>query len=494
MVRDLDAFTLTLEEIAAEACVGTDVAQAVLDAFTAPASPTNAEFKAFGDFNLAAACPLVRTPNGRYLSLQSYGLYESLYDSPFYWMHADAGYRAEASKHRGAFTEDFVARRLAEVFGPARVHRGVVIKRGTKHVTDIDVLVTFADRAIALQCKSKKLTLAARKGNDLQLRSDFKKSVQDAYDQARISADSLLDPSLTFLDAEGASLAVSKQRTIYQVCVVSDSYPSLTVQARSFLTHTADETVRPPLVTDVFLIDVLAEMLSSPLRLLSYVNRRVSYTGRVNSMNEHAILGFHLSQNLWLEEEYSMAMIDDACAIDLDAAMTVRRGGVPGSPTPDGVLTRFARTPVGRILSAIEHRESVAEVDLGFLLLTLGETAVRDLGKGLEAVAARTRKDGRTHDFTHIFAESEAGLTVHCSPLSDAEALPELRRHCENRKYIHRAGAWHGLLVRAEDGLRSWGLSSGFLGSQTRRSTPPPALWSRATPRGRRPCPVPWGA
>jgi hypothetical protein len=329
-------------------------------------------------------------------------------------------------------------------------------------VTDIDVLVTFADRAIVLQCKSKKLTLAARKGNDLQLRSDFKKSVQDAYDQARLSADSLLDPALTFLGADGAPLLIPRLRTIYPVCVVSDSYPALTVQARSFLTHTADDAVRPPLVTDVFLIDVMAEMLATPLRLLSYVDRRVSYTGRLNSMNEHAILGFHLSQNLWLENEYSMAMIDDACATDLDAAMTVRREGIPGSPTPDGVLTRFARTPVGRILAAVEHRESAAEVDLGFLLLTLSEAAVKDLGRGLEAVAARTRKDGRTHDFTHVFAEGEAGLTVHCSPLPNAEAMSELRRHCENRKYIHRAGAWHGLLVRAEDGLPKLGLELRF--------------------------------
>lgn len=434
----------------------------MLDAFTAPASPTNDEFKSLGDFNLAAACPLVHTPDGRYLSLQSYGLYEALYDSPFYWMHADKGYRAEASRHRGTFTEEFVARRLAAVFGSARVHRGVTIKRGTKHVTDIDVLVTFADRAIVLQCKSKKLTLEARKGNDLQLRSDFKKSVQDAYDQARVSADSLLDPSLTFLSADGAPLSMPGLRTIYPVCVVSDSYPALTVQARSFLTQTADETVRPPLVADVFLIDVLAEMLSSPLRLLSYVDRRVSYSGRLNSMNEHAILGFHLSQNLWLEEEYSMAMIDDACATDLDAAMMVRREGIPGSPTPDGVLTRFASTPVGRILTAIEHRESAAEVNLGFLLLTLSEAAVNDLGKNLEAVAARTRKDGRTHDFTHIFAEGEAGLTVHCSPLPSAEAVPDLRRHCENRKYIHRAGAWHGLLVRAEDGFPKLGIELRF--------------------------------
>ena len=40
---------------------------------------------------------------------------------------------------------------------------------------EIDVLVLFANRAIVLQAKSKKLTLESRKGNDLAIKKDFKK-------------------------------------------------------------------------------------------------------------------------------------------------------------------------------------------------------------------------------------------------------------------------------------------------------------------------------
>ena len=46
------------------------------------------------------------------------------------------------------------------------------------------MLVTFGDFAIVVQAKSKKLTLEARKGNSKQLESDFKKAIQDAYNQA----------------------------------------------------------------------------------------------------------------------------------------------------------------------------------------------------------------------------------------------------------------------------------------------------------------------
>ena len=44
-----------------------------------------------------------------------------------------------------------------------------------KKVGEIDVLVIFGDRAIVLQAKSKRLTLEARKGNDNQIKDDFKK-------------------------------------------------------------------------------------------------------------------------------------------------------------------------------------------------------------------------------------------------------------------------------------------------------------------------------
>jgi hypothetical protein len=205
----LPGYTFSAEEAAAAAGVSTAVAVAVLDAFTAPTPPCNTGFATLGDFNLASAQPLIATRDGRYVSLQAYGLLEALYDSPFYWMIADREYRATATAHRGAFTEQFTAERLASVFGAGNVHRGVTVLRGSRTVTDIDVLVTFADRAVVLQCKSKRLTLEARRGNDLQLRDDFKKSVEDAYEQALVSADALREAGLRFELADGTELRIA---------------------------------------------------------------------------------------------------------------------------------------------------------------------------------------------------------------------------------------------------------------------------------------------
>ncbi|RHW16316.1 preprotein translocase [Sphingomonas gilva] len=458
----LPGFTFSLQEIAAAAAVPVEIAVAVLDAFTAPEAPTNADFRTIGDFNVANACPILRTPSGDYVSLQAYGVVEALYESPYYWMASDQAYRNAAFQHRGAFTEALVAKRLAAVFGEGNVHRSVNVLRKGGRVSEIDVLVLFADRAVVVQCKSKKLTLEARKGNDLQLRGDFKKAVQDAYDQAHLCAKSLSDQTLSFVRADGVVLEVPALREIYPVCVVSDHYPALGAQARQFLTFETDAVIQAPLIGDVFLIDVLAEMLSTPLRLLSYVNRRVSYGDRINTINELTILAYHLKQNLWLDEEMNLVTIADDFSISLDTAMTVRRTGIAGEHTPTGILTHMEDTLVGRLLASIENRPDPTLVDLGFLLLSLSGETLDDLNRGLRQIAEQTRGDGKSHDLTLGFDDSQSGLTIHCGSLPNVIATERLADHCRRRKYVHHADSWFGLMVRADDGLPKFGIHLRF--------------------------------
>jgi hypothetical protein len=457
-VTTLRGFTFTLEEIAEEAALTPAKAELVLAAFTVPEPPTNTDFKSLGDFNLSNACPILHSPDGGYIALQTYGAVEALYDSPFYWMVGDKAYRSSASSHRGAFTENFVAARLTGVFGAGHVHSNVNILRGNAQVTEVDILVLFGDRAVVVQCKSKKLTLEARKGNDLQLRDDFKKSVQDAYDQANRCAVSLGDAGLRFVGADGQTIDIPALREVYPVCVVSDHYPALTVQAREFLNFQADDTIQPPLVADVFLVDVLAEMLASPLRFLSYLDRRVKYGHRIHSINELAILGYHLHQNLWINPDIDMVLIDDSNAVALDTAMTVRREGIAGERTPRGILTRLEASLIGRFLTAIEHSTDKGLIELGFMLLTLSGVTLDALERGIEQIARQARQDGLSHDFTLGPTSSGMGITVHCGRLPNAVAAERLAAHCRLNKYKHRAEAWYGLVVTQDDGLPKFGL------------------------------------
>ena len=300
----LPGFTFACDELAVRASLPANSVKAVVDAFAVPEDERNATFTSLHAFNAAYAYPFIRSGPDEFMLLQYYGIAEALYDAPFYWMCADEKYAPTALRNRGDFTEAFAADRLTRVFGFDRVFQNVQIcKSKGETLGEIDTLVLFGDRAIVLQAKSKKLTLGARKGNDRQLQVDFKAAVQDAVDQALACADLFGDPSVIVRSKDGRTVPLAgRPRTIFPVSVVADNYPALAFQVRQFLRAESTERIVPPLVIDVFALDVMTEMLVSPLRLLSYLSLRARFNDKLMMSHELTLLSYHLAQNLWGSE------------------------------------------------------------------------------------------------------------------------------------------------------------------------------------------------
>ena len=447
----LPFFAFNVEEVAATAGLEPELVGKVLAVFELESTERNAGFNTLHDFNVVTATPLLRMPSGEFLSLLPYSLAEAIYDTPFYWMAQDKVYYQTLTKNRGDFTENFVAERLGLIFGTEHVHRNVdVIETKSTTVSEIDVLVVWANRIIVVQAKSKRLTLEARKGNDRVIREDFKKSVQEAYDQGTTCAKCLLDKRYRFAAQDGREVALPQNiKEIYLFCVVSDHYPALSFQARQFLQTEAIDRVQHPLVMDIFAVDAMTEMLRSPLQFLSYINRRTNYAEQLMASQELTILGFHLTKNLWVEPEINVMLLDDGCSAELDIAMAVRRTGIQGVATPNGILTHFGDTTVGRLVKQIEARPKPAIVDLGFLLLSMSGQAVTEMNLVVERLAARTRADGKVHDFTFAFKKGP-GITFHCTDDPIQVAGPRLDSYCKRRKYKEKAEEWFGLCVSSK--------------------------------------------
>ncbi|MCY1222196.1 SEC-C motif protein [compost metagenome] len=458
----LPFFVVSAEDVAAASNIDATTVTRVLDAFTFPREERNAGFQALNDFNAVSATPLLHMPDGKYLSLQAYGLAEAVYDAPFYWMTADKAYRPTLAKNRGDFTEAFVTERLALVFGRERVFRGVDIHatKGAK-AGEIDTLVVWGNRAIIVQAKSKRLTLEARRGNDQMIQDDFSKSVQEAYDQAIECANCLGQPQYTLKAADGRVVDLPYPlEEIYPVCIVSDHYPALSFQVRQFLKTVHTPRVQPPMVMDVFALDVMTEMLQSPLKFLSYLNRRVNYGDKLMASQELTILGYHLSQNLWMEPATGMMQLADDFTAGLDIAMQVRRMGVEGAATPPGILTRHHEaTTLGEVIAQIEDRPDPATIDLGFLLLAASGDTIKQVSRGIDKLAAAARADGQHHDLTVAFGHGEAGLTVHINADPRPVAATRLQVYCGRRKYKERAPKWFGLCLRPQDCTVRFGLT-----------------------------------
>jgi hypothetical protein len=440
----LPGFTFTPTDVEKETKLPLDTIKKIIVAFSPPVIPCNEQFHEIGDFNITNARPIIPLGDEKYLLFQHYSILESLYESPFYWMCEDKGYRSTAMKNRGDFTETFATKKLQSVFGAKRVFQNIkIIDAFGKEAGEIDVLTLFADRAIILQAKSKRLTVEARKGNDNAIRKDFKEAIERAYEQGWECANHLLNSSYILIDSLGNKLNIRREfREVFIFCIVADHYPGLSFQARQFLSCNKHDVIRPPYIMDIFFLDVMAEFLTTPLYFLSFANRRSEYSEKVISSNEFAVLSFHITQNLWFDKEYDMINLEDSIAQDLDTAMLVRREGLPGEATPKGLLTKFKGSIFGDILEHISAVEQDGILDLGFYLLELSEDTALSVGEGIKRITNQARSDGKSHDFS--IAAGGAGLTVHCNYSPPNTQLARLEAHCLTRKYSQKANKWFG--------------------------------------------------
>lgn len=456
----LAGFQFTVADIVAKSGLPEATVTAVVDAFTYP-EEGNPTFISLNEFNVTNAYPILKTDGDNRILFLYVSLAEALYETPFYWMNGDKAYAATAMANRGIFTEEFSAARLERVFGGDKVFRNVDIWETSarkKKFGEIDTLVLIGDRAIVVQAKSKKLTLAARKGNDLQLQVDFKAAVQDACDQAVACSQHLLAGTSFLIDSSGKEIKFPwKLRKIHPICVVSDHYPALSFQTRQFLTFKPIDHIEQPLVCDVFFIDVVTEFLETPLRFLSYLELRARAGNNISLSHEIVALGYHLHQNLWLGE-YDFLMLDDDISVDVDIAMAARRDGVEGEKNPPGILTQLKGTAVGRIIEEIEKRSEPGAIGTGLELLKLSGKSANDLSQVIDKIAADAAKDGKSHDFTVASSQANSGITVHCNTLPAEIAKSKLEHHCELRKYSVKANTWFGLAISPGDGAVRFGL------------------------------------
>jgi hypothetical protein len=443
----LPSFEFSAQDLAQRLDVDIKIIKNVLNSFSTPLDEYNKTFSTISDFNIINAYPLIKSEADKYILFHPYSLAEAFYETPFFWTFRDSEYKNKSVKNRGIFVEEFSKERLKLVFGAENVFSNVDIYKGKDVVGEIDVLVVFADRAIVLQAKSKKLTIESRKGNDQCLQEDFKKSIQESYEQGLTCSKLLENEAYELRDKNGNALnIVRKFKEIYIFCVVSEHYPALSFQARQFLQYEKNAKILPPFVIDVFMLDAITEMLQTPLYFLSYINRRTHYDDRVMAHHELTILSYHLQKNLWIDDKYNMLFLGDDIAADLDLAMGVRRGEMKGKGKVDGIITMMEGTFVGSVIAEIENKKNSDLIDFGFTLLSLNEEAINQINQHVKLISDRAQEDGKCHDFS-IGGEEWGGLTIHCNNDSYEVAFNKLQGHCEKRKYAQKVTNWFGICI-----------------------------------------------
>lgn len=464
----LPIFTFTIEELEIATELNPGTIKRILDQFSTDGTKGNAGFCKIGDFNICSAHPLIRIHENEYVSLHRYLLSESIYKGPFYWMCEDNPYQPTASKHRGLFCEKFVIERLRLIFDEKYLFHNVEFFQGKGNIIgEIDVLLSFGRRAVIFQAKSKQLTLASRKGSVSFIHKDFQAAIQDAYDQGFKCGKYLTDKSISARVQTDDSISVPRDfDKIYIIPIISENYPALNFQVHQFLKFETSSIICPPLVMDIFFLDVLTEMLSKPLYFFTYLDRRIEFHNRIITNQELTIFSHFIKRNLHIESNIEMMMLADDIASDIDAAMIVRREGLPGERIPDGILTRNKDTHIGRVIEGLISSSKAEDINLVSFLLSLSEDSVISISKKLEELRKEAVTDRRTHDLSVEFTTASTGLTIHWTTSPESESLILLSRHCEKRKYRQKMQKWVGLALSPLNGSLRFHISIDYKWTQ----------------------------
>jgi len=447
----LPIFTFTVDEIANITDIKQSVIKNFVSCFVLPNNCINHQYISVDTLNKMNFYPIIQYEENEYILLQHYSLAEAFYESPFFWFLEDESYKDIAMQHRGEFTEEFIEKKLISIFGENNVFSNVNIFDNKNKIGEIDTLVIYAERAIIVQAKSKKLTHNARQGKDEYLKDDFKKAVQDAYNQGFTCAKELEENRHKFIDKNQKRIILPNNiKDIFIFCVTSEHYPALAFQSMQLLEYTETARIKAPFVMDIFLMDIMVEMLSTPLFFLSYVDRRVFYNNRIIAAHELTILAYHLSQNLWFDDDTALWITDDV-ANELDLVMLSRRTGIPGPKNISGILELYKQNNFGKIIQNIEKSEEAQIIEFGFFLLQLSSTAIDQINYLMEEMLKKAKKDGKNHDFVLGFNDLSCGITFHTNYDSEYEAVSRLKDHCEVRKYATKAHKWYGICLHPDN-------------------------------------------
>lgn len=411
--------------------------------FTTPVSGANTDFDNPFAINKVAIAPIIDLGNHLYVPIQ-FRLFESIYESPSYWMNGDDAYKNSASDHRGGYLERTTAHILRSVFGQENVHENVTIRDNSKDIAgEIDVLVVYGEFALVVQAKSKRVTLKARAGDTEALKTDFEGAIQSPYNQA-IKCLKLIRSGANCVTKEGNALTFPSFPRLFPVVILSDPFPSATFLSRAMLER--GEAIAP-VIWDIGVLDVVTRLLPTPIEMIFYLKCRSEVFDNVISDSEYNYLGYHIKSKLTLPNEADMMMLDRDFATEIDDFMMASDLGIQAK-RPIGILERLKIPVISELLAelkTVDPRLAGVVIDLYDFSSAALEGLSADI-LNLRDEIARTGKEIKALSIK----TAAGGLTYAVTRKRDAKAKMAAEAIGSKHKYDMKSDRWYVILDSTE--------------------------------------------
>jgi len=433
--------------------IAQDSGEAILSSFSIIPGTVNQKYSTPRAYNILDSHPIIQLESDLYFLPFTFGLAQSLYESPFYWMAQDKAYKDISFINRGEATVNIAFDMLVSVFGSGSVYKGAKVQRGRSTISDIDILAVAGNKAFVVQAKSKRLTELARKGNEQQIKNDFEKAIQETYEQGLACRKAILDKDSSLLSEDGSRIRLDESiDDVYIVCLTSDHYPALKFQVNHYLRKKAEDPY--PLTVNLFDLDVLTFYLKDPFEFLYYLRQRITFHDYFLAEEEMAFLGYHLKQKLFPAPNTSGTYIDQSMAQLIDAHFPIMRGQHPTLEPTERLHHKWANKKFTDVIEQIKGTRDPGFTDALFYLYDIAGSGADELINAMEETKQKSKRDGKSHDFSMIFEDGKSGVTFISQATGDGRLLERrLVDLCVARKYKTKADIWLGLasIVHSEN-------------------------------------------
>jgi len=416
---------------------------AFLVKFSTPSTGTNELFVDPFAINTVTIAPLIDLGDYLYVANQ-YRLFETVYESPFYWMGSDKFYVDTAMKHRGDFLEKITTTIFSRVFGRENVHENVTIRTESKDIPgEVDTLIVYGEFILIVQAKSKRITQKARAGDTESLKVDFEGAIQSPYRQALKCAE-LIRKGAECITKEGKVLSFPSLPRLFPVVVLSDPFP-----ASTFLSGTMLERgdAIAPVIWDIGVLDCVTRLLPTPIELIFYLKCRSEVFQTVHSDSEYNFLGYHIRAKLavppdadWMMLERDFATVVDDYMISADIGVEAQR--------PLGILERLNIPVMSELLAQLKTADArIASVVID--LYDFSSDALERLSKTILELRAEVRATGKAIKAFSI-KTATGGLTYAVTRQRDENAARAAEAIGAKHKYNNKSDRWYVILDSVE--------------------------------------------
>lgn len=411
--------------------------------FVTPIKATNKGFADPFDINAVALAPIIEMDDYLYVPLQ-YRLFESIYESPFFWMMDDNKYADTHSKQRGAFLEKTAAHILCSVFGSQNVYENVIVERNARNRGgEIDALVVYGEFIIVVQAKSKRITLKARAGDTDALKTDFKGAIQDPYRQA-LECIELIKAGAKCIDKDDNEVEFHAFPRFFPMVVLSDPFPASTMLSRTMLKR-GDKIA--PVIWDIGVLDCVARLLPTPIEMLLYLKCRSDAFDNVISDSEFNYLGYHIQSKLALPQGYDFLKLEQEFATVVDDFMIAADLEIEAD-RPVGILERLEIPLVSELLKELKNADPrVASVVID--LYDFSSAALQDISTTILNLREEVATTGKAIKAYSILTET-GGLTYAVTLRRDSKAFGAACAIGAKRKYDTKSDRWYVILDSIE--------------------------------------------